>query len=108
MIDYMLAEGKKISTFSVADAIIAEHFENNVQVVMLSETVHEQVHENNIFINLKQAFGNLNAFLTKYKKGLQQEQVDKINKYIKLSEQYDSFDKHVLDLKDSIKSWSKY
>jgi hypothetical protein len=50
--DYMLAKNRKVSTFQVADILLEEHFENNVQIVMLSNTVHELVHENNIFINL--------------------------------------------------------
>lgn len=106
MIDYMLFYDMKITTFSVADKILDEHFLNNIQIVMLSETVHEEVHENNIFLSTKHAFGNLNAFLEKYKKGISDEQIDKINKYILLCEKYDSFDKGTLDLKEKIEKWS--
>jgi hypothetical protein len=107
VVDWLLYQEKKINTFIVSDIVLQEHFNNNVQVVMLSETVHEQVHENNIFINLHQAFGDLTSFLKKYKEGIHEEQIAKINQYIRLSEKYDSFDKHVLDLKDNIKKWSK-
>lgn len=103
--DYLLATKKKINTFIVAEILIEEHFNNNIQVVMLSKTVHEQVHENNIFINLKQAFGDLNAFLKKYRAGLQSDQINKINKYIEASEKYDSFDKDVLSLAGAVKKW---
>lgn len=105
--DYLLYTGKKITTFMVADLVLEEHFNNNVQVVMLSKTVHEQVGENVIFINLKQAFGDLNAFLKKYKNGLHEEQIEKINRYIELSQRYDSFDKNVLELKGFVKNWAK-
>lgn len=105
--DWMLYAKKKITTFSVADLIIEEHYNNNIQVVMLSKTVHQEVHENNIFINLHQAFGDLNAFLTKYRHGIHEDQVTKINHYIELSKKYDSFDKNVLQLRDSIKLWAK-
>lgn len=107
IIDYMLYKDIKISSFKVADIILEEHFNNNIQVVMLSKTVHEEVHENNIFLNTKHAFGNLNAFLEKYKEGVSDEQIDKINKYIALCEKYDSFDKGTLDLRDKIKSWNE-
>lgn len=105
--DYMLATNQKINTFRVADILLEEHYNHNVQVVMLSKTVHEQVHENNIFINLNQAFGDLNAFLKKYRLGIHPEQVQKINHYIELSKKYDSFDKDVLKLSGFVKSWSK-
>lgn len=105
--DYLLAKEKKINTFIVADILLEEHFLNNIQVVMLSKTVHEQVHENNIFINLHQAFGNLDNFLKKYRAGIHPEQVQKINKYIELSEKYDSFDKDVLKLSGFVKKWKK-
>lgn len=106
VIDYMLYHDKKISSFRVADIILEEHFKNRIQVVMLSKTVHQEVHENNIFLNTKHAFGDLNAFLEKYKDGISDEQIDKINRYIDLCEKYDSFDKGTLDLKKNITSWN--
>lgn len=105
--DHFLATGKKVNTFTVADTVIEEHYNHNVQVVMLSKTVHEQVHENNIFINLNQAFGDLNKFLRKYRQGVHPDQVEKINKYIEMSKKYDSFDKDVLKLSGFVKNWSK-
>lgn len=106
VVDHMLYNGQKVNTFIVADTVLEEHFKNHVQVVMLSETVHEEVHLNNVFINTKQAFGDLNAFLETYKDGISDEQISKINKYIELSEKYDSYDKGILDLRDKIKSWN--
>lgn len=105
LVDWSLYNNKKITTFSIANKMLEEHFENRVQVVMLSKTVHEEVHENNIFLNTKHAFGDLNAFLEKYKDGISQEQIDKINKYITLCEKYDSFDKGTLNLRENIKKW---
>ena len=106
VVDHMLYNGQRVNTFIVADTIIAEHFQNHIQVVMLSETVHEEVHTNNVFINTRQAFGDLNAFMERYKDGISDEQIAKINKYIELSEKYDSYDKGVLDLRDKIYSWN--
>lgn len=105
--DYLLAKGKKINTFIVSDILLEEHYNNLIQVVMLSETVHEQVHENNIFINLKQAFGDLDAFLKKYRQGIHPEQIEKINKYIQKSEEFESFDNNVLTLSGFVKSWKR-
>lgn len=106
IVDYMLYHNKKINTFNVARIVIDEHYKNNVQVVMLSKTVHQEVHARNIFINVKQAFGNINTFLLKYKDGLSKEHIDKINNYIELSKKYDSFDKDILTLENNVKKWS--
>lgn len=106
VVDHMIYHNKKITTFKVADIIVEEHFQNNIQIVMLSKTVHEQVHENNVFLSTKHGFGDINTFIKKYKDGLSDEMIDKINRYIELCEKYDSFDKHVLDLRDQIKGWS--
>lgn len=105
--DDMLAKGKKVNTFRVADTLLEEHFNNNIQVVMLSETVHQLVHDGKIFLNMKHAFGDLDAFLKKYSEGVSDEYRLKINKYIERSEKYDSFDKNTLDLGKTIKNWSK-
>lgn len=106
VVEHMLVNNIKIDTFNVADIIIDEHFQNRIQVVMLSETVHEEVHENNIFLNTKHAFGDLNAFLKKYKDGISDDQIYKINRYIELCEKYDSFDKQTLQLQKNITNWS--
>lgn len=105
LLDWSLYNNKKINTFNLANKVLEEHFDNHVQIVMLSKTIHEEVHDNNIFLSTKHAFGDLNTFLDKYRDGLSQEQIDKINKYIKLCEKYDSFDKDTLRLREKIKSW---
>lgn len=107
VVDQLLYDGKKITTFMVADIIIQEHFNNNIQIVMLSETVHEQVEEKNIFINFKQGFGDIATFLKKYSKGLSQEQIVKISAYIEKSKKYDSFDNDVLKLSGIVKNWNE-
>ena len=105
--DYCLAENKKINTFIISNILIQEHYNDNIQIVMLSKTVHEQTHNDNVFINLKQAFGDLPEFIKKYRKGIHPDQVYKINKYIELSKKYDSFDKEVFKLNKAVKSWCK-
>lgn len=106
VVDYLLAKGdNKITAFKVADIVMREHYENNIQVVMLSKTAHEAVDEG-LFINVKQGFGNVGAFLEKYKEGLSRDQIKKINAYIAMSEEYGSFDNGLLDVKDNIISWS--
>jgi hypothetical protein len=106
--DYMITKNERITTFSVADRLLEEHFNNNIQVVMLSETVHEMAHTGAVFLNINHAFGNLDAFLKKYRDGVSDEQISRINKYLDTCRKYESFDKHALDLSDTVKSWNIY
>jgi hypothetical protein len=92
ILNYMLIHDMKITTFSVANKVIEEHFKHRVQTVMLCETVHQLVHDNKIFLNYKQGFGDLYSFLEIYWEGLDSTQVYKILDYIDKSEKYDSND----------------
>jgi hypothetical protein len=102
MLEYFILKNKKISTFRIADAVLDEHQRNHVQVVMLLSTIHEEVHNRNIFINYKQAFGDLNAFVKKYGIALSDPLKEKLNKYIYKSMMYDSNDFGILKLNDTL------
>lgn len=82
MINYYIQKGYKITSFRIADAILEEHRKNRIQVVMLSTTVHEEVHNKDIFISTKQAWGNLGKFLQMYKLGLDPDIIEKYNRYM--------------------------
>lgn len=107
IVEYYLVNNKPISTFNIANEVIQEHYNLHVQTVMLCETAHQEVHDNKIFINMKQGFGDLNAFIEKYRDGLLPEQIVKINKYIELSKQFDSYDNDIMKLNNSVTKWSK-
>ena len=98
VVEYFLAKKWKITTMRIANQVLEEHQRNRIQVVMLSETIHEEVHARNIFINMEQAFGNLPAFLEKYGWVLSAEYKEKLNKYIDRSLLYDSSDFGILQL----------
>lgn len=102
MLEYFLLKGRKISTFRIADAVLDEHQKNHVQVVMLLATIHEEVHNRNIFINYRQAWGDLNAFIKKYGIAMNDPLKEKLNKYIDRSMAYDSNDFGVLKLADTV------
>ena len=101
MTEYFLLKNRKVSTLRIADAILDEHWKNRIQVVMLLATVHEEVHNRNIFINYKQAFGDLNTFVKKYGIGMSDGLKEKLNKYIDRSMMYDSNDFGILKLSDT-------
>lgn len=92
ILNYMLVKGMKITTFSVANKVIEEHFKHRVQTVMLCETVHQLVHDNKVFLNYRQGFGDLYSFLEVYYEGLDEITVNKIIEYIEKCKKYDSND----------------
>ena len=98
VVEYFLAKKWKITTFRIADVVLDEHQKNRIQVVMLSSTIHEQVHQRNIFINMKQAYGDINAFLHKYGPYMSDEYKEKLNNYIDRSLLRDSTDFGILEL----------
>lgn len=105
VLEWYRLKNKKITTFKIVDTVLAEHEANNIQVVMLSKTAHQEVHNRNIFLNYKQGFGNLPAFLRKYKEALSGYYKDKLNNYIERSLREDSNDYDIFELnKKLIKS----
>lgn len=104
MVEYFLVKGWKITSFRIADAVLKEHELNRIQVVMLSETAHQEVHDRNIFINVQQAWGDLNAFVNKYKIAMGEEYKEKINRYIDRSRLYESNDFGIFELSKKLYS----
>lgn len=97
-----------VNTFMVAEIVLQEHFNNNIQVVMLAETPHQVTHGYNLYINPKQAWGNLNNFIEKYKDGFSEQQLYIVNKYLELAEKEDTDFSEILKLRENIEDWSVY
>lgn len=106
--DHMLQEGQKVTTFRVADRLIDEHFNHRVKFIMLCETVHEEEHADELFLNMKGTCGDLEKFLKKYNRGVQEEHIKKLNQYIELSQKHDSFDNGVLEVNEFVTKWKRY
>ena len=102
ILEYFILKNWKISTFLVADAVLDEHQKNRVQVVMVSKTVHEEIHNGDIFINRHQAWGDLNAFIKKYACAMSPEYKEQVNRYIDRSFLYDTNDFGVLELNKNL------
>ena len=90
--------GQRINTFRVADAVLDLHFNMKVNGVLLSTTVHEMVHNQDIFINLNQAIGDVNAYIEENARYFTPEVKYKLWTYAKMCEDNQSFDKGGLDL----------
>lgn len=98
MINYFIDTCKPISTFYIADAVIQEHFDLHVSVVMAAVTNHEAIHNRDVFINIKQGIGNMNEFINKYSNYLNDEHKYKIWNYVYMCKSNDSYHDGVLDL----------
>lgn len=96
---------KNINTFSVANEVVEQHRLNNVRVVMLSKSVHQKVHDEGIYINYRQGFGDTLRFLEIFKSGVSKNMRMKINDYLAWSLEHDSTDNNVLRIADTMREW---
>ena len=86
----MLKNNERVTTFSVAKIVLQEHFDNHIQIVMLSKTNHELVHANKLYIHPNQAWGDINAFIEKYKDGMTADQIKTYNDIVEIAEKNNS------------------
>lgn len=99
-------EYDNITTFTVAKIILEEHRLNNVQVVMLCENCHDLFHAGGIYINPKQAWGNLKKFLEKWNDGIDRDMRNIINNNLKIAKEYESNDNGMLEARAG-KVWKR-
>jgi hypothetical protein len=78
----------------------------DVQFVVLSKTAHQLIDTGEIFINLNQGIGDIQSFINRYRDGIDEVMVDKINRYIDMSKKFESTDNGILELEDKMISWS--
>ena len=90
VIEYLLEKNEPVTTFRVAEIILDEHFKNNIQIVMLTTTMHQLIHSKKIYIHPSQCWGNFNNFIEKYKSGLDINLISKIQDYIELENHFGS------------------
>lgn len=104
--NYLIRTGcDRITTMYVANIVIEEHRLNNVRVVLLCKSVHQKIDDDDIILNYNQGFGDTNAFLEKYKAGVDKSMRHNINAYIKWSMENDSSDNDVFKIAETLKSW---
>ena len=77
MID-CLGENEKVSTFQIAEQVMAEHFKGNVGLVPLTKTLHEMAHNKAIIIPISKVNGNYHKFLTLYNSYIDEDIKDRI------------------------------
>lgn len=100
MVDHFLRKKQKITTFRVAKQVLDEHWKNRIQVVMLSTSIHEQVTNREIWLNMQMAWGDLHSFLKIYK--LNGDLKEKYNRYVDESMMKDSTTYEILRLNEKL------
>lgn len=104
--DHYLNNDMPVTSIRIYEAVIEEHFENNVQVMMLCDLAHKLYHAQKIYMNPKQAWGYTPRFLEKYEDGIDERMAMIINRNLELAEQYNSIEKeNILDL--YLSRWDK-
>lgn len=98
ILEWYLLKEMKITTMRIADTVLKEHEENHIQVVMLSQTIHDDVGNRNIFLSTKQAWGDINAFISKYIDAIPPDLKEKFNRYVDRSMMSESDDFNLLKL----------
>jgi hypothetical protein len=90
--DHMLENNIDVTSIRVYKKVLDEHFENNIQVMMMCDLAHKLYHAGRVYINPKQAWGYTPRFLEKYSDGVDAKMAMIINKNLELAEQYNSID----------------
>lgn len=98
------------STCHVVAALREEHISNRIPLVIMSKTVHQVYHNDDLFfVHPKQVFGQWIELFSKYRNGITPEICVKVLYYLKNAfEETGSSDNDLLALSDTIKNWSEY
>lgn len=100
----------RCTTFDVISLLAQEHRNNNIPIVMLSETAHQIFHDNpEFYIPISMTFGKWWDLLIKYRYGITMDIAYKVVKYIRLCQQNNDVDtKQFTGLSNNIESWGNY
>lgn len=101
-IAYLYKYNLAINSYRLTHNILKDHWNNIIQVVMLCKTAHNAVHNLNglkdkkkYFLSADAAWGNIDAFITKYYEAFSLNHYYKLKEYIKNYNLYKSDDSNV-------------
>lgn len=100
----------KCTTFDVISLLAQEHRNNNIPIVMLSETAHQMFHDNpDFYIPISMTFGKWWDLLIKYRYGITLDIAYKVVKYIKMCQKNNELlDSQFIGFSNEIQSWGNY
>jgi hypothetical protein len=95
-LSHLFKTKQPVNSSNVAYNVLRDHFDNIIQVVMLSEAAHVAVHnykgDGRFFVSLDSAWGDLTRYLEKYSNSLNVTHVQKIKKYMDEYNKYKNAD----------------
>lgn len=109
--EHLLNTVGRISTFDVIMLLKKVHVNNQVSLIMLDKTTHQEYHDNSsFFIDPKQCIlWNFMDFLSEYYSGITKAIAYKIINYMEEASNIDStFDNQLLEIREHIVNWSEY
>mgnify|MGYP004643476179 FL=1 len=100
----------RCTTFDIISLLMQEHRNNNIPIVMLSETVHQLYHDTpDFYIPLSMTFGKWWDLLIKYRYGITLDIAYKVIKYIQNCQRNNELNSvEFFKLSDDIKNWGEY
>ena len=100
----------RCTTFDIVALLMQEHRNNNISIVMLSETVHQLYHDNpDFYIPISMTFGKWWDLLIKYRYGITLDIAYKVVKYIQNCQRNNELNSvEFFKLSDDIKNWGEY
>ena len=109
MSEHYLNTYGQVSTFHIVGALREEHKNNRVPIIMMSKTVHQLYHDDDLFyVHPNQIFGKWTELITRYSNGITPEICTKLLFYIRTAlKESESTDNDLLSLADQIKNWSE-
>ena len=103
---HLLKNDINVTSFRIFDIIMEEHFKNHIQVVTLSDLTHKLFHNKKLYINPKQAWGDINPFLEKFEDGIDDKMATIINKNIDIATRFNSYDVDDILEFTGVEDWS--
>ena len=100
----------RCTTFDIVALLMQEHRNNNIPIVMLSETVHQLYHDNpDFYIPISMTFGKWWDLLIKSRYGITLDIAYKVVKYIQNCQRNNELNSvEFFKLSDDIKNWGEY
>lgn len=97
------------TTFDIISLLAQEHRNNNIPIVMLSETAHQLYHDNDFYIPLSMTFGKWWDLLLKYRYGITLDIAQKVVNYIVRCQENNELNSlQFYKLSSDIKNWGEY
>jgi hypothetical protein len=85
--NYMQINEVEPTVFDIADEVMKVHYEGLIGLIPLTNTVHELVHNGDVFIPVDKVYGNVKEFYNRYKDGFTTDHKELLKENIRVTKQ---------------------